>query len=572
MTSEVVPFGDSAWLIHTDHADRGAHRLADAIRRAGAGAGAAPATPAGRVEVLVGFGSVVIEVGDADTEPDPWETWLTAVVGRLGAAGPDTDRPGASAETGAGGRRVEIPVDFDGPDMEGVAAELGIGPSEVVDLLVGADLRVAFLGFSPGFPYLVGLPAELASIARHATPRTSVPTGSVAVAGGFAAIYPQPTPGGWRLLGRTDFPLFDPDTPPFALLRAGDRVRLRRQRGPIRAAVGDEDIGSPGHRKPVVVAGPRAVEVVEPGLFSLVQDGGRGSLGAIGVPRAGPADPMAMALANRLVGNDDGDAALELTARGPTLRFETDAHLAVVGAAADAASVAVDNRPVTDGTVVPVSAGQEVTIGTIGTGLRAYLAISGGIEIPVVAGSRSSDVLSGLGMGPLMIGDRLGLGAPGRPHGLLTHTGGRSAADREWTVRVVAGPHRFHPSSLEALVSSEWEVGGASNRIGLRLRSDSRVAAPSTGGIPSTGMVTGAIQVPPDGQPIILMPDHATVGGYPVIATVIAADRGHLGQVRPGDTVRLELVDMSEARRAQRDHRRQLARRVSGWFPTESGT
>jgi biotin-dependent carboxylase-like uncharacterized protein len=582
--SEIRPFGDSAWLLPTDD-NEGAHRLAAAISRSRSTTEAPP----GWLEVVIGSSSVVVEERgkEAGAEPGRPEAWLAAVVRELGQ-GDRTDenendraqspevQPTTQARPGSGGGAhrptVEVPVVFDGPDLDGVAAELRMTPSEVADLLIGTELRVAFLGFSPGFGYLVGLPAQLASLARHPTPRTSVPAGSVAAAGGFAAIYPQSTPGGWRLLGHTDLSLFDPQNPPYALLRAGDGVRFRRSLG-VHDTADTRDRSDRGQARGLLVAhGPRSVEVIEPGLFTLVQDAGRRSGGDIGVPQAGPADPVSMALANRLVGNHDDDAALELTARGPSLRFGADAHIAVVGIGAEVVGVTVNGRSLADGTVIPVTTGQVVELGAIRRGLRAYLAVSGAFDSPTVVGSRSSDVLSGLGPGALVSGDCLDLGIPGRPHGLLVHTDRRSNTDRVWKLRVLIGPHRLEPAWTQALLGNHWEVDGSSNRIGIRLRSDGAAAELPSAGIASTGMITGAIQVPPDGHPIILMPDHATVGGYPVIATVIAADRAGLGQVRPGDTVRFEQVDLETARHAARTLKRQLAGAVSGWFPTESGT
>jgi allophanate hydrolase subunit 2 len=213
-----------------------------------------------------------------------------------------------------------------------------------------------------------------------------------------------------------------------------------------------------------------------------------------------------------------------------------------------------------------------VAVGRLGVGLRAYLAVSGGFDTPETVGSRSSDLLSGLGPGPLLAGDRLGLGAPARPHGHLTSAGALSSPDRPATVRVVAGPHAFPPSALKGLVSGPWAVGDATNRIGIRLTSDYRRITPDPRGILSTGMVAGAIQVPPDGNPIVLMPDHATVGGYPVIACAITADLPVLGQLRPGDSVIFAEVDRPTARHAHRRSERGLARRVAGWYPTEAGT
>jgi KipI family sensor histidine kinase inhibitor len=581
----VTPFGDGALLVEVDDV-AAAHRLArrlDGERGGGA--------PAALGESVVGFGNVVVHLEPGRERPEVVEGWLRDLARRI---------PDQSGDAAAGGeeRQVVIPVAFDGPDLGAVAAGLGTTPRAVAEALMGAALEVAFVGFSPGFPYLVGLPASLASVTRRATPRPSVPAGSVAVGGGFASVYPQSTPGGWMLLGRTSLRLFDPHRPPYALLRAGDAVRFTDERpsrrgtgataaapGPISPARDDPS----GVRRPLLVnRGARFAEILQPGVLSLVQDRGRQSVAGQGVPRAGPADPEAMRLANRLAGNPDGAAAVEVTAAGPSLRFAGDAHITVVGVGPEAVEVLVDGRSVGSGAVLPVVDGQVVSIGRVRAGLRAYLAVAGGFDIPLEVGSRASDMLCGLGPGPLRIGDRLGLGPPSRPLGLLSPPRVPFGSGRRPVLRVIPGPHLVPSDRLPGLLSRPWTVGGASNRVGLRLEADGdRLHRPAgdrptdAGGrpatdrgmtIPSTGMVTGAVQIPPDGNPIVLMPDHATVGGYPVACCVISADLPVLGQLRPGDTVDFATVGRNEALDARDRWERSMAERVSGWFPTAAGT
>ena len=560
MIRDVVPFGDSAWLVEVDGIEA-AQRLASSLQQEFA----ASAAPIAIGDVVVGFRSVVVHVDPLTNDPQRCQSWFAGLDGSVQTGSEATDLLAA-------GRRVEIPTTFDGPDLDEVAASAGLTADAVIELLTGCELRVAFLGFSPGFPYLVGLPPVLEGVQRRATPRTSVPAGSVALAGGFAAVYPQPTPGGWMLVGRTSLPLFDPEVPPYARLRAGDIVRFRPTNP--EATVSQVDTGrtaSPTRRPPRRAQSRRFVEVLEPGLLTLVEDGGRTSVASIGIPDAGPADPDSMRLANRLVGNPDDAAAIEVTARGPTLRFRADAHIAVVAATRDAIDLTIDGHTVGSDTVVPVSNGQTLSVGQLRHGLRAYIGIAGGVEIPTVVGSRSSDVLSGLGLGPLVAGDELDLGAPRHPRGFLTPTRSDGSASDPSVIRIIEGPHRFGPEGLAVLCSTRWRVSDASNRVGLRLSAPGAVLS-TPGRIESSGMVTGAVQVPPDGQPIVLMPDHATVGGYPVIACVIAADLARLGQLRGGDRLGFESVTQLASRHRLIEHERLLANRVSGWFPAETGT
>ncbi len=564
MSVEILPFGDSALLIETVTTDA-AHRLASVIgarRQRGE-------APPGIEDVVVGLHTLVVH-SDPATDWEELFDWLSSLTSNL--AGVPGAQPGSQPADPDGERpTVELPVVFDGDDLDDVAAELGVDAGGVIELICGAELQVAFLGFAPGFPYLVGLPPELSAIARRSVPRASVPAGSVAVAGGFASVYPRASPGGWRLLGRTAVKLFDPRHEPFALLRLGDRVRFTVAE-PINGAGGQP--GTPATRPPLVARGERFIEVTEPGAMTLIQDGGRPGLAGIGVPRSGPADPAAMGLANLLVGNAADAAAIEITAIGPTLRFARATHIAVVstsGGSSDDTSVTIDGHRHETGTVTPIGPGQVVAIGRVRPGLRAYLAVAGGIASERILGSRSSDVLSGLGPGPLRRGDVVDLGAPVRPRGLLEPATGDLLGHQPHVIGVIPGPHRFEAGDLAQFLAEPWTVGPESNRIGVRLSGARPLAGPDEG-CDSLGMVTGAIQVPASGAPIILLSDHATVGGYPVLACVTAVDVAKVAQLAPGDTVVFVEVGLDEARASRAALRHDLEDRVSGWFPTEAGT
>ncbi len=574
-TPRIVPFGDRALLVRTGDVGA-AHALAKLIdeRRAvgtvGTGdEGARPATDRapGRIEeVVVGFASVLVVLGPdpVSADLDRFADWLARVSGETAGGMP------------AGGPAVThvLPVAFDGPDLTEVSVMTGLRPGRVVELLVGADLRVAFVGFAPGFPYLTGLPPELAALPRRATPRTSVPAGSVAVAGGFASVYPRSTPGGWHLLGRTGEVLFDPDVPPHSRAKPGDRVRFVVAGTPSTTA-SSTPAAAPASRPLLSAVGRAGLEVVDPGLLDLVQDDGRPGAAGLGVPRSGAADPRALAVVNLLLGNDPAAAGVECTGTGPSLRVAGDGHIAVLGAAAGAVDVRVDRRSVPDAAVVPVRDGQVVSVGTVRHGLRAYVGVAGGLATPLVLGSRSSDVLSGLGVGALRAGDRLARGVPGRVRGRL-HLPAAGPRGGVVALRVLPGPdasdHGWTDGRFDSLVSIRWRVGADADRVGLRLEAPD--GEESTGGpaVTSTPMVTGAVQLPPDGRPIVLLPDHATVGGYPVVACVVTADLWRLGQLVPGDTVAFVAVDRSTATAALVRARAAPWAAVSGWYPTTAAT
>jgi len=516
----------------------------------------------GEVELVCGFASVAVLLADSDVAMEP----VRAVVARVTADGAASGGGGEAL-----GRRVTIPCTFDGPDLPDVAASLRCTPDAVVAQLTERPLTVAVVGFSPGFAYLDGLPEPLRAVPRRAHPRPLVPAGSLALANGHAAVYPTASPGGWQLVGRTGVALFSPARPPYALLAPGDEVRLTGA-GPGDAGE-PEAIAAPAWEPPAV-ARP-ALEVVAPGLRAVVQDGGRRGVAAAGVPAAGPADPVSFTLANRLVGNAPGSGALELTGGGTRVRCRAPCHVAVVGAAPE---VRVDGAPVPAGRVLPLAGGQVLEVGRLGRGCRAYVAVAGGFLGPASIGSSASDELCGLGAGPLKTGQPLWAGPWAPPLGDHLEPGAASEVEPGGIVelRVVPGPHPewFEPGALERLAAVVFGVESHSNRVGIRLRAVAG-AAPRRSGrggeLDSQGMVTGAVQLPPGGDPVVLMPDHATLGGYPVLAVVASADHGLLGQCAPGTRVRLVPIAHDEADAAWRACRRALERAVIGRFPLTAG-
>ena len=542
--------GDRAFLIGV--AD------AAAARELASGLTAALADAA---EVVCGFATVMVRATDPDAE-------LTSLEGAAEGVRAELARRGRSDDPVDPGRLVTVPCRFDGPDLEEVAALAGCRPDDVVALLTAGPLTAAVLGFSPGFAYLEGLPSPLDRVPRRPRPRSVVPAGSVAIANGHAAVYPTASPGGWHLVGRSGFPLFSAQAPPYAALAAGDRVRFTV------AGAGERLEPEPVVAPPwSVPAGARAVfEVVTPGLRAVVQDGGRRGVAAVGVPRAGPADPVSFDLANRLTGNATGVAALELTGGGTRLHCLGGCHAAVVGAAPE---VRVDGTPEPAGQLLPLAAGQVLDVGRQHGGCRSYLSVAGGFLGPEWFGSCASDELTRLGPGPLAARDVLHAGAWMPPLGDHLVAGCAPDVDTSSPValRVVPGPHAelFAADALTRLAGVDFVVQPASNRVGLRLRAEAGAATlrsgPGGGRLDSQGVVTGAVQVPPDGDPIVLLPDHATLGGYAVLAVVASVDHGLLGQCAPGTRVRLAPVAASAADDARRTRRRELARAVAGTYP-----
>ncbi len=420
---------------------------------------------------------------------------------------------------------VEVPVVYDGADLADVAGWWGVSEREVVARHTGTEFTVAFCGFAPGFAYLAGLDVE---VPRRVTPRTVVPAGSVALAGRYCGIYPTSSPGGWQLLGTTHVALFDPAVDPPALLPPGARVRfVEVAEQPPRPVAIRPQVAEP--------AAGRSVTVVRAGPLTTVQDGGRVGLGHLGVPRAGPLDRTAAALANRLVGNADAAAVLETTLGGVAVRAATPLTVAVTGAPAP---VSVDGRPVPFGVAVALVAGQLLDVGPAVSGVRSYLAVGGGLAPPPVLGSRSRDTLAGLGPAPMVDGAVLAVGPPSGPTPAVSYTV-PPVTTSPVVLRVSPGPRleRFGDDGLAVLLGATYQVSALSNRVGARLFGPP-VPRSSDAELESEGMVLGSVQVPPDGQPVVLLADHPTTGGYPVIAVVDPDCLAALAQAQPGSAVR----------------------------------
>lgn len=307
-----------------------------------------------------------------------------------------------------------------------------------------------------------------------------------------------------------------------------------------------------------------ALRVLAPGAATTVQATPRDGWRHVGVARGGALDPAQAMLANHLVGNAHDAAVLEITLGGPTLAFDAPIRIALCGAAIDAAFDNGDGvrRIVPNGRPVALPAGT-LKLGTIRHGLRTWLAVGGGIDSPVALGSRSTDLRGGFGGiegRMLQAGDALPLGPHAAPLAEDTPDAPRwwIALDTPSTgaciVRYVPSSHALAPQ----LRDGAWRIDPRSDRQGLRLGNDKLQTAAET--LLSAPVAPGTIQLPPDGKPIVLLADAQTVGGYPSLGYVIAADLPRLAQLRPGDALRFEPIDAHEAERLRRQRQAELAR------------
>ncbi|OIJ36770.1 hypothetical protein BK826_02610 [Rothia kristinae] len=525
-------------------------------------------------------------------------TRLARHLGRLTALDPGAQAP-ADRE-----RVVEIPVRYDGADLTACAEHLGCTPEEVVRRHTETRWRAGFAGFAPGFAYLTPDSGPACApdapgpggleVPRRDSPRTRVPAGSVALAGTFSAVYPQDSPGGWQLIGRTDAPLWDVDRDPPALIAPGDVVRFRE----ITDETDDADREVSAGACPADGTGAERttarLRILAPGLSTTLQDAGRPGLDDLGVGPSGWADPLAAHAANRLVGNPPGSAVLENALgrlRVMVPQDAPDAVLALTGARVQASlsgSDAQGSRPAPLDRPFLLRAGQTLEIGPVRCGLRLVLAVRGGFTGRAVLGSLATDTLSGVGPAPLTRGDEVAVGPPPRaavepwcPPVPLPE------ADAVLRLPMAPGPRAdwFTEDSVAALRRTVWRVAEQSDRVAARLEPEpadavgpvgveDRGPAPGRGSSSDAGatragathtessdapaarlrraperkgaelasepLVRGAVQIPPNGHPVVFLADRPVTGGYPVLGLVAPEHLRLLAQAPPGTRVVLE--------------------------------
>jgi KipI family sensor histidine kinase inhibitor len=506
------PLGDSAWLVEFP----GKSGEAALPRVAGLVAALEVGRPAGVLDVVPSFASVAVHFEGVDGIEI--RDWILSV---------------KAADCLSAGEERRIPVCYGGecgPDLEALADHAGLSVQEVIGLHSSACYTVAAVGFSPGFPYLLGLPERL-QMPRRQTPRLAVPAGSVAVAGGQAGVYPFVSPGGWHLLGRTNVTLFDPKAERPALLKTGDRVRF----------VPVNELEPCEETRRIEITCDGSIEVIHPGTRTTVQDLGRHGYQAHGVSPGGAVDRAALRLANLLVGNDENAPVLELCMSGPILRFHEDTVVAVAGAM---------------GKSRRVTAGETVDFSKLTNGVRACLAVAGGLNVPKVMGSASTDLRAGFGGmhgRPLKAGDRLQAGTAGK----IPRTGdwhvGREDSPSVIELRFLTGvqEHWFSDEARRRFREEFYQLTPNSDRMGARLAgAPLELAEPRE--MISQPVACGSVQVPPDGQPIVLLAGRQTIGGYPQIGHVVTVDLSKLARAWPGSSIRFREVTWEEAQDLKR--------------------
>lgn len=512
----ILPAGDEALLIELATLEQ-TLALADGLRRAGV-PGITDLVPAART-VLVCF--------DRNLTSGPA---VREAVANIDLARGETRQ----------GQSFEIPVVYDGEDLEEVAAFLGWSIEKLVSRHTAARYTVAFTGFAPGFAYMVCDDPEL-DVPRRKSPRTRIPAGSVALAGKFGGIYPSDSPGGWQLLGTTPLKMWDTTREKAALLSPGDRVRFR--------SATDADLEAAAAK--IVVP----VRDVEKGLVvtradrpALFQDMGRRGYSSQGVSRSGALDRRSMRLANLCVGNPPEAAVLEIAFGGFSIRADRPITVAAAGAPCGLSIKTAAGDKVSAPFQHPfaLDAGDELIFGTPAEGVVTYLALRGGFEVDEVLGSASTDTLARLGPKAITAGSIL-VPAERRANAVQFEVGSRPRLGTVYDtiiLDVTPGPRAawFAPATVDLFLSQEWSVTPDSSRIGMRLAGNVPLVRAVEGELASEGTVPGAIQVPHDGQPVVFLNDHPLTGGYPVIAVVAEHHRDLAGQIPIGAKVRFHAI------------------------------
>ena len=472
----------------------------------------------------------------------------------------DTDPPADPPEPGPPAHPVVLDTVYDGADLAEVGRLSGLGAEGVIAAHAAAEWTVSFTGFAPGFGYLTGTDPRL-RVARRPTARTRVPAGAVGLAGEFSGVYPRESPGGWQLIGRSDAALWRLKRDPPALLRPGVRVRFRavdqlagRDGSPAGGTTPTLPMGTPpvGRNDGPQTPGPgrtgRGLLVVRPGMLTTVQDLGRPGLADLGVGESGAADRGAAARANAAVGNPVDAALLETVLGGLRLRARGEQLLALAGAVGPVSVSGSGHSFDADaGRRIQLPDGAEIRLATPMSGLRGYLAVRGGIAVASVLGSRSTDQLSGLGPPPLRAGDLLPIGGPWPARRVATSTHQPEPPpdpDEPVLLGALPGPHldRFTAAARETLFSEPFAVDSRSNRVGVRLIGPA-LNRTRDDELPPLGLVPGAIQVPPDGHPVIFLADHPVTGGYPIIGVLTDTAIDRAAQLRPGRSLRFARWD-----------------------------
>ena len=469
----------------------------------------------------------------------------------------------AAAEVSAAdsAKTVTIPVCYEdedfAPDLEKVALHANLTKEEVIKIHSSSDYLIYMMGFLPGFPYLGGMDPRLET-PRLETPRTKIPAGSVAIGGAQTGLYPVESPGGWNIIGRTPLKLFDMKRKPFFLYEAGDKIRFEpitreefdnfdESKWLAQMAEGDDGTSGDSAASKEVYECGGGLKILDPGLLTTVQDLGISGFKKYGIGQSGAMDQISFALANEICGNEKNAACLETTLAGPSIRFVTACDFAITGAIFENATL--DGVGIQMNKKISAKAGSVLNCGFATKGLRSYIAFTGGLLVPKVFGSSSTNLKSKIGgyMGrKLLADDQLAIGFNKRNLKSL----GKEVVAKEFIknkdVLVLdciksSQFESFQKRIVKRFTDSIYTVSAESDRMGIRFAGQSLECGNTD--IISDAIPFGAVQITSAGLPVVMAADRQTTGGYAKIACVTKASMCRLAQALPGTKVRFNFKE-----------------------------
>jgi KipI family sensor histidine kinase inhibitor len=460
-------------------------------------------------------------------------------------------------------RTITIPVCYEdqefAPDLEKVALHAKLSKEEVIKLHSSSDYLIYMMGFLPGFPYLGGMNPRLKT-PRLETPRTKIPAGSVAIGGAQTGLYPVESPGGWNIIGRTPLRLFDVERKPFFLYEAGDKIRflpitreefenfdeslwLAQVANKSEASIETSDDAADS--KEVYECGG-GIKILEPGLLTSIQDSGITGFQKYGIGQSGAMDQTSFALANQICGNEKNAACLETTLAGPSIRFVTACDFAITGAVFENATL--DGMRIEMNKKISAKAGSLLSCGFASKGLRSYIAFSGGLLVPKVFRSSSTNLKSKIGgyMGrKLQADDQLAIGINKKNPLLVPDNKSTEGFTENKDVLLLdciksSQFDFFQEKIVKKFTDSIYTVSAESDRMGIRFTGPGLECGKTD--IISDAIPFGAVQITSAGLPVVMAADRQTTGGYAKIACVKKSAMYRLAQALPGTKVRFNLL------------------------------
>ena len=460
-------------------------------------------------------------------------------------------------------RTITIPVCYEdqefAPDLEKVALHAKLSKEEVIKLHSSSDYLIYMMGFLPGFPYLGGMNPRLET-PRLETPRTKIPAGSVAIGGAQTGLYPVESPGGWNIIGRTPLRLFDVERKPFFLYEAGDKIRflpitreefenfdeslwLAQVAGKSEASIETSDDAADS--KEVYECGG-GIKILEPGLLTSIQDSGITGFQKYGIGQSGAMDQISFALANQICGNEKNAACLETTLAGPSIRFVTACDFAITGAVFENATL--DGMRIEMNKKISAKAGSLLSCGFASKGLRSYIAFSGGLLVPKIFRSSSTNLKSKIGgyMGrKLQADDQLAIGINKKNPLLVPDNKSTEGFTENKDVLLLdciksSQFDFFQEKIVKKFTDSIYTVSAESDRMGIRFTGPGLECGKTD--IISDAIPFGAVQITSAGLPVVMAADRQTTGGYAKIACVKKSAMYRLAQALPGTKVRFNLL------------------------------